>query len=52
VQVAEDEVLNGLAEAERRQLKRLLGAVWLRTGTKSPAESAGGRNLDMIARNA
>jgi DNA-binding MarR family transcriptional regulator len=36
VQVAEDEVLSGLTQAERRQLKRLLGAVWLGSGTKSP----------------
>lgn len=36
VQVTEDEVLSGLTQAERRQLKRLLGAVWLRSGTKSP----------------
>lgn len=36
LQVAEDEVLSGLTPAERRQLKRLLGAVWLGSGRKSP----------------
>ena len=33
---AEDEVLSGLTQAERRQLKRLLGVVWLGSGRKSP----------------